>query len=92
MSLLLWGSNQSGQLAGQTGKYCYTPAEVKGAQLEEHVPIQVAAGYEHTLVLFECGDVFAIGSNRTDSDPREKVGPSVVKVTGILHSSFHISK
>lgn len=82
MSLLFWGSNQSGQLAGQTGKYCYTPAEAKDGQLEEQVPIQVTAGYEHTLVLCESGDVFAVGANRTNSDPRNKVGSNVVKVPG----------
>lgn len=82
--LYAFGSNGSGQL-GIRGKedtdtpmMCVFPEETDLAE----PPVQIAAGGNHTLVLFKSGDLYSVGSNASgqtghslghDSDTLERV-------------------
>ncbi len=63
MSVYVWGSNQSHQLAGQEGLHSYAPSIVLDA-FDGQIPVQVASGEGHSMVLFESGDIYSFGRNK----------------------------
>eukprot|EP01039_Chlorochromonas_danica_P009869 gene9869-10915_t len=64
MSVYVWGSNTHQQLIGQSQARFYSPASVDPNCFDDQVPIQVAAGDQHTLVLCESGEVYSFGNGR----------------------------
>ena len=63
MSLYVWGSNKSKQLNTQNALHCYSPVYTPGA-CGDNVPIAVAAGESHTLVLCESGEIYSFGRGK----------------------------
>lgn len=63
MSLYVWGSNKYRQLNNQRELHCYAPVYIPSA-CGDNVPIAVAAGESHTLVLCESGDIYSFGRGR----------------------------
>lgn len=62
MSVYVWGCNKSKQLVDVNDLHSYTPHLC--SLPDELLPLQVAAGDEHSLVLSESGEIFAYGSNK----------------------------
>ena len=62
MSLYVWGANHQQQLAGQNGNK-YAPCLVT-ASLQANIPVSIACGDFHSLVLCESGDLFSFGRGR----------------------------
>lgn len=104
MSVFVWGSNKHQQLVGQKGLHCYSPALVAD-RFEDQIPIQVAAGDDHVLVLCESGDVFAFGGGKDGqlgqgtrfayAKTQNKVigleNETVIHIAAGAHSSFAVS-
>lgn len=63
MSLYVWGSNKSKQLNTDKALHSYSPVYTPGA-CGDNVPIGVATGESHTLVLCESGDIYAFGRGK----------------------------
>lgn len=95
MSVFVWGSNKHQQLVGQSGLHSYAPAQVPTHLLEDQIPIQVAAGDEHVLVLCESGDVYSFGGGndgQLGQGQRGALRGSNNRVQGLEHETVvHIA-
>ena len=60
MSVYIWGSNKCKQVPGEKNLHRYAPGLLHDG-LENQMPIQVAAGDGHTVILCESGDVYTFG-------------------------------
>lgn len=80
----MWGTNTSRQLIGQSTHVLSSPSQGIDKLLENQVPLQVAAGYEHSLVLTESGDVFSYGSGKPHFGGRG----TGIKVQGLDHETI----
>lgn len=63
MSVYVWGTNKEKQLVGQNGDF-KTHATLTPDPFEGNVPIALAAGDKHTLVLCESGELYSFGRNK----------------------------
>lgn len=101
MSISLWGSNHSRQLIAQKATVISGPVVATDPNLEDQVPIQLAAGYEHSMVLTESGDVYWYGSGKahggesfSKSNGFKVAGldhETIVHIAAGAHSSYAVS-
>jgi alpha-tubulin suppressor-like RCC1 family protein len=88
MSLYVWGTNTSRQLINQVSTIVSAPTQAVDKLIENQIPLQVACGYDHSMVLTESGDVYYYGSGKHNAGSRG----SGIKVQGLDHETIvHIA-
>jgi alpha-tubulin suppressor-like RCC1 family protein len=60
--IYIWGNNESGQLGNGTNDECFVP-QMPEKLMDDRI-IDISCGNFHSLVLSECGRVYAWGDNR----------------------------
>jgi alpha-tubulin suppressor-like RCC1 family protein len=80
----MWGCNTSRQLINQVSNAVPIPTQGIDKLIENQVPLQIAAGYDHSMVLTEAGDVFIYGSGKPHFTGRG----TGMKVQGLDHETI----
>lgn len=75
-----------------TSEVVSTPTQVVDKSLENQVPLQVAAGNDHSIILTEAGDVFVYGTEKMNHRKVQGLDhETIVHVAAGAHSSFAVS-
>ena len=81
-----FGNNSNGQLGRNTNNYALLPVDLPAVNSKV---IGISAGHDHTLILFENGDLYGIGNNTNGQLGSTNLGGSVnkfVKLAGNVTS------